>query len=91
MKHPLQPFVNGLVSLMFFISIHAQATPGHDLLNASKKQDWETVSTLLKQKADVNTAQADGATALLWAVYWDNKDAVTQLLNAKANVNSGND
>ena len=91
MKHLKQPFVSGLVSLMFLISSHAQAAPGHDLLNASKKQDWETVSTSLKQKADVNTAQADGATALLWAVYWDNQDVVNQLIKAKADVNAGND
>jgi ankyrin repeat protein len=91
MKHLKQPFVIGIVSLMFLISFHAQASPGHDLLNASKKQDWETVSTLLKQKADVNTAQADGATALLWAVYWDNQDVVNQLIKAKADVNAGND
>jgi ankyrin repeat protein len=91
MKHLLQPFINGVVLLLLLISLHAQATPGHDLLNASKKQDWETVSTLLKQKADVNTAQADGATALLWAVYWDNKEVVNQLIRAKADVNAGND
>ncbi len=91
MKHLKQPFVHGLLSLMFLISSHAQATPGHDMLNASKKQDWETVSASLKLKADVNTVQADGATTLLWAVYWDNKDAVNQLIKAKADVNAGND
>jgi uncharacterized protein len=91
MKHLKQPFVNGLVLLIFLLSTHAQATPGHDLLKASKKQDWQTVSASLKQKADVNTAQADGATALLWAVYWDNQDVVNQLIKAKADVNVGND
>ena len=91
MRHQNQAFINGLLSIVLLISFHAQATPGHDLLNASKKQDWEAVSALLKQKADVNTKQADGATALLWAVYWDNEDIVNQLINSKADVNTGND
>jgi uncharacterized protein len=91
MKQHRQAFVNGLIFLLFLISSQAQGNTGLDLIKASKKQDWETVSSLLKQKAAVNAAQADGATALSWAVYWDRQDIVEQLIKAKANVNTGND
>ncbi|MGK0297144.1 MAG: ankyrin repeat protein [Gammaproteobacteria bacterium] len=86
-----QPFVYGAILLMFFISNLAQGSTGLDLIKASKKQDWETVSSLLKEKTDINVAQPDGTTALSWAVYWDKLDTVTQLIKAKANVNAGND
>ena len=61
------------------------------LVEAAKNQNWETVSTLLDQRVDVNTAQADGATALHWAAFWNNLDAVKLLVNTGANVDVQND
>ena len=61
------------------------------LANAAERQDWQTVRTLLKAKVNVNTAQADGATALHWAAHSDNLDIVDQLLRAGADVNAAND
>ena len=37
-------------------------------------------SLLLKQRADVNAAQADGMTALHWAVYHDDGELAKQLI-----------
>ena len=91
MKQHKLPFVNGLIILLFLITSQAQGDAGLDLIKASKKQDWETVSSLLTQKADVNATQADGTTPLSWTVYWDNLEAVKGLIKAKANVNAGND
>src|SRR5262245_1659799 len=45
---------------------------------------------LLQQKADVNAAQADGVTALHWAVYRDDLDAANQVLHAGAKVDAAN-
>ena len=45
---------------------------------------------LLQQKADVNASQADGATALHWAVYRDDLDAANQVLRAGARVDAPN-
>ena len=91
MKQQKVPFVNGLVLILFLISSQSQGSPGLDLIKASKKQDWEAVSSLLKQHADINAAQADGTTAIAWAVYWDNIETVKALISAKADVNLAND
>lgn len=61
------------------------------LLMASRKQDWETVRSELKQKdVPVNTTQPDGATALAWAVYWDNPEIAELLLRSGADPNIAN-
>ena len=44
---------------------------------------------LVEQGIDVNTARADGATALLWVAHWDNPDAAAVLLHAGADVQRG--
>ena len=61
------------------------------LVDAAKSKDWEAVGVLLRQQPDVNTAQADGATALHWAAYWNEHDTLERLIGAGANVNSEND
>ena len=61
------------------------------LVDAAKTRDREAVSTLLRQELDVNTAQADGATALHWAAYWNDSDTLELLIGAGANVNAEND
>ncbi|HUI79327.1 MAG TPA: ankyrin repeat domain-containing protein [Bryobacteraceae bacterium] len=52
--------------------------------------DSGTVASLLRQKADVNAAQADGATAIQWAVYRNDADTVDLLIGARANVKAAN-
>ena len=66
------------------------AEPDLQLVNAAKDQDWKQMQLLLK-KANVNAAQPDGATALAWAVYWDDLETVNQLIRAKADVNAANE
>ncbi len=41
-------------------------------------------------KPDVNQHTADGATALHWAVYYNDAELVDQLIKAGANVNTKN-
>ena len=91
MKHLKIPLTNGLILLLFFISNQTQGEPSLGLVEASKKQDWKTVSLLLEQKTDVNVHQTDGTTALGWATYWDNLTVVKDLIKAKVDVNAGND
>jgi ankyrin repeat protein len=45
---------------------------------------------LLKQHADVNAPQADGTTALHWAVRQDDRDMADRLIKAGANVKAAN-
>ena len=61
------------------------------LLAAAEHQDWRSVHGLLAAGADVNAAQADGATALHWAAHWDDLAAVETLLQAGADVDAAND
>ena len=58
------------------------------LVTAVAEQDVRTLHVLVDQGVDVNTARADGATALLWAAHWDNLDSADVLLRAGANVNA---
>jgi ankyrin repeat protein len=61
------------------------------LVEAAKNQNWPLVASLLKQKVDVNAPQPDGATALHWAVYWDDAGAIDALIAAGAKVNAANE
>ena len=62
------------------------------LAEAVKKGDKEATRSLLGQKnVDVNAAQSDGATALHWAVHWDDLETAELLIRAGANVNAAND
>ncbi len=58
------------------VSAHAADTP---LLDAAKASDIEAVRVALRVAADVNASEADGMTALHWAVQRD-AEAITQLL-----------
>jgi ankyrin repeat protein len=52
--------------------------------------DGMAVQKLVAQHADVNAPQADGATALQWAVFRSDKDTVDLLLRAGANPKAAN-
>jgi uncharacterized protein len=60
------------------------------LVAAIKAGDITRARTLLRQKADVNQAEADGTTALHWAVQRDHLEAVELLLNAGAAASAAN-
>jgi len=61
------------------------------LVEAAKNRDRAAVRALLAQKADVNATQGDGATALAWAVHWDDAETAGLLIRAGADVNRAND
>jgi ankyrin repeat protein len=69
----------------------AQTARDPRVANAVENRDASTLRALLKQGADVNVPQLDGATALHWAAYWDDANAVDLLLRAGAKVNAAND
>jgi ankyrin len=82
-----------MVPLLVVTNLTAAGAAASDLrvVEAVKSQDKEAVRLFLKKGADVNTAQADGATALHWAAYWDDRDTADLLIRAGANVNAIND
>ena len=58
--------------------------------DAAMKGDKAAVQTLIKQKADVNLPQADGATAIQWAAYRNDVDMADLLIAAGADVKKPN-
>jgi ankyrin repeat protein len=73
--------------ILAFQSAHAAQSA---IADAAEKKDWNGVLAQLKTKADVNAAQADGTTALHWAVHYDDLAITKALLAAGANVSATN-
>jgi len=60
------------------------------LADAVEGKKSAAIRTLLEQKANVNAPQADGMTALHWAAYHDDLDAVKRFLAVGANAKAAN-
>ena len=69
-------------------SVVAETQP---LIEAAKNADIAALRALVKKGANVNAAEADGSTALLWASYRDDLESVDLLIRAGAKVNAAND
>ena len=65
----------------------AQASP---IIDAVKSGNLAAVQSLIKQRAGVNVAEADGTTALHWAARADNLDMARTLLRAGADAKKAN-
>jgi ankyrin len=76
--------------LLLFPASLVLAAVRSDVADAVMKGDKATLRVLLQRKADVNAAQADGATALHWAVYRDDLESVDALINAGAKPDAKN-
>ena len=78
---------------LLLLAVSASAVFASDLrlLDAIKRRDHNAVTTLMSQKADVNAVQPDGATALAWAAYLDDRDAAEALLKAGAKVETADE
>src|SRR5262249_50707207 len=60
------------------------------LADAAESKNFKAVAQLIEKKANVNSAQNDGMTALHWAAYHENAEAVKELLAAGADANAAN-
>ena len=79
-----------VVLLFLAISAVSLAAGRSDVADAAMRGDKAAVRTLVEQKADVNAAQADGATALHWAVFRSDKEMVDLLIRAGTNAKAAN-
>jgi ankyrin repeat protein len=72
-------------------SLAFAATNDVRLIQAVKNRDLAAVRSLVKARVDVNAAQGDAATALHWAVHYDDAAIADLLLGAGSRVNAAND
>ena len=70
-RHAVAAAAVVLIPAIYLTVLSAADSPVAD---AAMKGDKAAVQTLLKQKADVNLPQADGATAIQWAAYRNDVD-----------------
>ena len=78
-----------LLSVLGLFSTAMGESPGdQSLIKAVREQDKAAIASLLEQKVDVNAHQADGATALHWAVHRDDHDTTKSLLESGAKVDA---
>ena len=61
------------------------------IVEAARNSDKVALRSLIQQRADVNAADADGSTALLWAAYHEDLDSADLLLKAGAKPNLATD
>ncbi len=66
-------------------------SPADKLLDATRSDDTSSVARLVRDGADVNACELDGATALSWAAVRSNVESAELLLKAGANPNLTND
>jgi ankyrin repeat protein len=81
--------MRSLCATFAVLAVSAFAAP-NGLTDAVKNQDGAALRSLLKQKVDVNAADPDGMTPLIWAAHNDDLDAVKLLLAAGANAKAAN-
>jgi uncharacterized protein len=84
----MKPITGSLVALLL-VSFGGAAVSS-DVADAVMRGDGVVVRKLIAQRVDVNAPQADGATALHWAVFRSDKETVDLLLHAGANAKSAN-
>jgi len=73
------------------ISVGLSAATDSGVIDAVKAGDVARVRALIKERADVNARQADGASALHWAVHLDQAEVVGLLLSAGAKADTADD
>ena len=63
---------------------------GSEAADAAQRRDTAAVRALVAKRANVNAPQADGTTALHWAVHWNDVEAARVLIKAGANPSATN-
>ena len=79
-----------LLSCSLLLGLGRLTFASSDVADAAMHKNREAVATLIAKKSAVNAPQADGATALHWAVYNGDGALVDLLLKAGANAKAAN-
>lgn len=80
-----------LVAVLFVLNGALGAAETPSIIRAVKHGDLAEMRALIKAEVDVNAPQADGATALHWAVHRDDIELAKLLIRAGAEVDATND
>src|SRR5580658_1880008 len=84
------PHILSACGVVLIASLAAFGAVSSPVADAAQKGDKAAVRALIQQKADVNIAQADGATAIQWAAYRNDFEIADLLIAAGANVKTPN-
>ncbi len=80
-----------VVAVLLLISGQTVTAAGTNLVDTVKDRDYEAARALLYSAVDVNEQQADGTTALHWAVLRDDLEIARLLIDSGADTNLVND
>src|SRR5262245_19277830 len=75
---------------VLLLSAAAAVAASSEVADAAMRSDKPALRALLARRADVNSPQSDGATALHWAVWHDDAEMAVMLIRAGANVKAAN-
>jgi uncharacterized protein len=84
MKHLI---IGGVATMLLAVAAGAASS---EVADAVMNKDKAALRALVAKNADVNAPQADGTTALDWAVRQDDMETVDLLIRAGANVSAAN-
>jgi ankyrin repeat protein len=79
-----------VLALLVGVTLSNAATSDLRLVKAVKAGDSAAATALLRQRVNVNTPEADGTTALHWAVRQDQLELADMLIRAGADVKAAN-
>lgn len=79
------------IALLWSLGSGSAAPSDFRLIEAVKNRNIALVHAMLQERVDVNTPQADGATALHWAALLDDVETTDLLIRAGAQVDAAND
>jgi ankyrin repeat protein len=80
-----------VVFCAYFVSLSSAAASNSEVADAAMKGDKAALRILVQQKkADVNSAQADGTTAIQWAAYRNDLEMANILIATGADVKHAN-
>jgi ankyrin repeat protein len=82
--------IRPLVFAVFIAAMQSHAAVAADAADAAELRDLDALQNLLAGGANVNEAQNDGSTALLWAAQWDDIEMAHALVAAGADPSLAN-
>lgn len=74
--------VHRVLLFVLLLCLSACGAEAETVADAAERRDWNRVSQFVQTGANLSATQADGMTALHWAVHWRRLDAVQRLLAA---------